>query len=113
MHLLGAGISYCYNYSANDVAQAGLPMISKIMCVPPKHLLSFKSQLEQFVIIASNNTAGATGLADIFVTMSMYIDKILKTGRDSHFYFEGWNDVVGNNEGRVEPYNKNVFEHAV
>jgi anaerobic ribonucleoside-triphosphate reductase len=89
MHFMGAGIPYCFNYSCNDVAQSGLPMINKIKSVAPKYLYSFKSQLEQFVIIAANNTAGATGLADIFLTMSMYINKILKTGRDAHFYFEG------------------------
>lgn len=89
MHFLGAGISYCFNYSCNDIAQNGLPMITKIKSVAPKHLLSFKSQLEQFVIIAANNTAGATGLADMFIVVSMYINKILQTGRDAHFYFEG------------------------
>lgn len=110
---LGAGVPYCFNYSANDVAQAGLPMISKIKSVPPKYLYSFKSQLEQFVIIAANNTAGATGLADLFLVMSMYIDKILKTGSDAHFYFEGWKDLNNPDIPRTEPYNKELFEKAV
>ena len=50
---------YCYNYSTNDIAQSGLPMIKKIVSEPPKHLYSFKSQVEQFTIIAANNSLGA------------------------------------------------------
>lgn len=110
---LGAGISYCFNYSTNDVAQMGLPMIDKIKSVPPKYLYSFKSQLEQFVIIAANNTAGATGLADLFLAMSMYINKILSTGKDAHFYFEGWKDLNNPEIERTEPANKALFEKAV
>lgn len=50
---------YCANYSTYDIMNKGIPMVTKIHCVPPNHLYSFKSQLEQFVVIASNNTLGA------------------------------------------------------
>ena len=45
-------------------------MIKKIKSIPPKYLYSFKSQLEQFTIIAANSTLGATGLADMLLVMS-------------------------------------------
>ena len=41
--------------------------LKKVKSHPPKHLYAFKSQLEQFTIIASNSTLGATGLADMLV----------------------------------------------
>lgn len=59
-HGYGAAIPYCYNYSTYDVMTKGLPMIKKIKSDPPKYLYSFKSQLEQFVTIASNSSLGAT-----------------------------------------------------
>lgn len=78
---------YCFNYATYDIALLGLPMVNKIKCIPPKHLYSFKSQLEQFVVFASNSTLGAVGVADIFITMSYYIDKILKIKKDAGFEF--------------------------
>jgi ribonucleoside-triphosphate reductase len=84
---LGAGIPYCFNYSTYDVMSKGLPMIGKIKSIPPKHLHAFKSQLEQFVIIASNSTLGATGLADLLIVMSYYVGNILKTKSDAHASF--------------------------
>lgn len=92
-HGIGAGIQYCHNYSTYDVALMGLPMVKKIVSVPPKHLYSFKSQLEQFVVIASNSTLGATGLADMFIVMAYYVDKILKDGNDAGFNFASEDDI--------------------
>jgi anaerobic ribonucleoside-triphosphate reductase len=66
----------------------GLPMINKVKSVPPQYLYSFKSQLEQFIVIAANSTLGATGLADLFIVMSYYVKNILDTKRDAHFKFE-------------------------
>ncbi|NCD11262.1 MAG: ribonucleoside-triphosphate reductase [Epsilonproteobacteria bacterium] len=83
----GVGCYYCMNYSTYDIALAGLPMIKKIISEAPKHLYSFKSQIEQFTIIAANNSLGASGLADLLVVMSYYIDKILRTKSDAHFKF--------------------------
>lgn len=76
---------YCFNYSTYDIALVGLPFITKIKSIAPKHLYSFKSLLEQFVVYASNSTLGAVGLADVFITMSYFIDKIIKTGIDAKF----------------------------
>lgn len=79
---------YCFNYSTYDIMNKGLPMITKIKSVEPKHLYSFKSQLEQFVVIASNSTLGATGIADVLIVMSYYVKNILASLEDAHFTFK-------------------------
>lgn len=84
-HGVAAGSPYCYNYSTYDIMLLGLPMVKKIKSHPPKYLYSFKSQLEQFVVLASNSTLGATGLADLFVIMSYYVKNILDTKQDAGF----------------------------
>jgi len=83
----GAGIPYCFNYSTYDIMTKGLPMVGKVRSIPPKHLHAFKSQLEQFVIIAANSTLGATGLADLLIVMSYYVKNILETQSDAHAKF--------------------------
>jgi len=99
-HGLGSGVPYCNNYSTYDIMIKGLPMITKIKSVPPKYLYSFKSQLEQFAVIAANSTLGATGLADVFIVMSYYVDKLLETKTDAHYTFrtkeDCWNYVREN-----------------
>lgn len=82
------GRPYCFNYSTYDIVLQGLPMITKIKSVAPKCLYSFKSQVEQFIIVASNSTLGATGLADLFICMALYVDKIMRTGKDGHIQFK-------------------------
>lgn len=91
-HGIGAGMAYCFNYSTYDIHTKGLPMVKKVKSLPPKHLYSFKSQLEQFTIIASNSTLGATGLADLLVVMSYYVKNILDTKSDAHFHFASEED---------------------
>lgn len=81
------GKAYCFNYSTYDVVLFGLPFVGKIDSKPPKHLLAFKSQLEQFVTYAANSTLGATGLADMLVIMSWYAKKLIETKKDAHFNF--------------------------
>lgn len=87
-HGLGSGISYCFNYSTYDIMINGLPMIRKIISIPPNYLYSFKSQIEQFTIIAANSTLGATGLADLLIVMSYYVKNILDKKEDAHFTFK-------------------------
>lgn len=84
--------SYCFNFSTYDIMVMGLPMIKKIKSIPPKFLYSFKSQLEQFVVIGSNSILGATGLADMFIVMSHYVEKLLESKSDAHFNFETEDD---------------------
>jgi len=84
-HGIGGGLSYCYNYSTYDIMTKGLPMVNKIKSIAPKYLYSFKSQLEQFTIIAANSTLGATGLADMLVIMSYYVKNIITSTSDAGF----------------------------
>jgi ribonucleoside-triphosphate reductase len=86
-HGVGGGLPYCYNYSTYDIMMNGLSMVKKIHSVPPKYLTAFKSQLEQFVVLASNSTLGACGLADLLVVMSYYVKNILVNKKDEHFSF--------------------------
>jgi len=91
-HGIASGQSYCFNFSTKDVMYKGLPFINKVRCVPPKYLYSFKSQLEQFISYASNSILGASGIADVLVIMSWYVDKILKTKSDAGFHFASEED---------------------
>jgi ribonucleoside-triphosphate reductase len=84
---VGAGQAYCFNFSTYDIMLLGMPMIDKVKSLPPKHLYAFKSQLEQFVTIASNSIAGAAGLADLMIVLSLYMRRILKVQGDAHFRF--------------------------
>lgn len=85
--------SYCWNMSAMNVALMGLKMLKNINCVPPKSLYSFKSQIEQTIVIISNSILGACGISDLFPVMAYYVDKILKTGEDCHFKFKSEKDI--------------------
>lgn len=91
---------YCYNYSTLDLATKGLPLVNKIISKPPKHLFSFLGQIENFIVIASNNSVGATGISDILITTAIYMDRILKTKKDSSFSFateqDCWNYLKEN-----------------
>lgn len=87
------GRPYCFNYSVYDIALEGLPMVKKIKSVAPKHLFAFKSQLEQFLVVAANSTLGATGMADMFIVMAHYVEKILATGKDAHFTLASEDDI--------------------
>lgn len=91
-HGIGAGLPYCFNYSTYDIHMNGLPMIKKVKSKAPKYLYAFKSQLEQFTVIASNSTLGATGLADMLVVMSYYVKNILETRADAGFKFASEED---------------------
>lgn len=93
MHGLSSGAPYCFNYSTIDVLVQGLPMIKKITSLPPKHLLAFKSQIEQFITIAANSTLGATGLADLLISMSYFVSRSLRTKCDAHINFKSEEDV--------------------
>jgi ribonucleoside-triphosphate reductase len=92
VHGIGGALPYCYNYSTYDIMTKGLSMVKKIKSMPPKYLYAFKSQLEQFTVLASNSTLGACGLADMLIVMSYYMKNILKTKSDAHFTFATDND---------------------
>lgn len=78
------GRPYCFNYSTYDIALEGLKMGGRLNIDPPKSLNAFLRQVEQFTVYAANSTLGATGLADLLIVVSRYVDDILTTGYDHH-----------------------------
>jgi len=91
-HGIAGALPYCYNYSTYDILTKGLSMVKKVKSYPPKYLYAFKSQLEQFTVVASNSTLGACGLADMLISMSYYMKNILATKSDAHFKFASEED---------------------
>lgn len=76
---------YCFNYSTCDIACNGLQgLSSRLKIEPPKSLATFFRQVEQFIAIAANSTLGATGLADLLIVASKFVDKIIASGMDGH-----------------------------
>lgn len=87
---LSSSMPYCFNYSTYDTAVMGIPgkFDGRGGSKPPKNLLSFLGQIELFSLFAGNSTLGATGLADLLIVMSIFVDKILKTREDAHVKIE-------------------------
>lgn len=83
---------YCFNYSTYDTALNGLPYLKQLKCVAPKHLLTFKQQMEQFTVYASNSQSGASGQADFLVILSYYVKKLFDNNGDMHFKLENSED---------------------
>ena len=95
--IVSSGQCYCFNYSTFDTANLGIPgnFDGRGGSVPPKNLLSFLGQIELFSLIAGNSTLGATGLADLLIVISIYMDKILQTGEETPTpYVEGTNSLL-------------------
>lgn len=98
------GRPYCFNYSTYDIALEGLKMGSRLNITPAKSLASFLRQIEQFTVYAANSTLGATGLADVLITASWYVDRIKETGRDHKFMVGQGNPDHPDFEGQMEMY---------
>lgn len=80
------GRPYCFNFSTNDIVCEGLKMSNRLDVDPPKSLVSFLHQVEQFVVYAANSTLGATGLADLLICVAGYYQAIRKTQYDHYIY---------------------------
>lgn len=78
------GRPYCFNFSTYDIALHGLPMGDRVKPVAPKSLYAFVRQVEQFVVYAANSTLGATGLADLFIVMAWYVDRLYGSHYQTH-----------------------------
>lgn len=76
--LSGVQQAYCFNFTAMDVCEKGLPFVTKVKSEPPKHLSSFLGQMIHFSVYASNSILGACGLADLLIVSSWYVDKLFK-----------------------------------
>ena len=83
------GRPYCFNYSMYDIALEGLKMGGRLNIVPARGLFTFLRHVEQFTVYAANSTLGATGLADLLIVVSRYVDDILDTGYDNHIKVGG------------------------
>lgn len=84
------GRPYCFNYSTYDIALEGLKMSNRLDVSRPKSLHSFIRQVEQFTVYAANSTLGATGLADLLLVASYFVDKMAQEDgsfADHHFKF--------------------------
>ena len=99
-HAASSGLAYCFNYSTYDTAIMGIPsnFDGRGGSKPPKNLMSFLGQIELFSLIAGNSTLGATGLADLLIVMSIYMQKILKTGKESEFILNPAGEVLAERE---------------
>ena len=82
------GKPYCFNYSTYDIVLEGLRMSNRLDVDPPKSLVSFLHQVEQFVVYAANSTLGATGLADLLICVAGYYQDIEKNQYDHHIYVD-------------------------
>ena len=88
------GRPYCFNYSTYDIALEGLKMGSRLDIKPAKSLASFLRQIEQFTVYAANSTLGATGLADVLIVASWYVDRIFDNMMDHKIKVDGVKDYV-------------------
>lgn len=85
--LVSTAEPYCFNYSTFDIACNGLlGLSSRLNIEPPKSLSTFLRQVEQFIAVAANSTLGATGIADLLIVSSLFVDKINATGMDGHIH---------------------------
>ena len=79
---------YCYNYSTLDTAVNGIPKgIDAEVSLPTKYLNTYFEHLQLFCIHAGASSLGAVGLADLLLTVSAYVDRILTTHSDQHTPF--------------------------
>lgn len=84
---------YCYNYSTLDTAINGIPQgIDAEASVPSKYLNTFFEHLQLFCVHAGASSLGAVGLADLLLTVSAYVDRILTLKSDQHFKFASEED---------------------
>jgi anaerobic ribonucleoside-triphosphate reductase len=95
-------VPYCFNYSTYDIALGGLPYLVQPKCTMPKYLLTFKQQMEQFTVFASNTQSGAAGQADLLIIMSYFVKQLFTNSSDMHFKLE-------NNEENLWAYVKDIL----
>ena len=83
----------CYNYSTLDTAHKGIPRgIDAEPSRPTKYLGTFLEHLQLFCIHAGSSSLGAVGLADLLLTMSCYVKRVLETQSDHKAKFASEED---------------------
>lgn len=83
-----SNLYYCYNYSTLDTAHKGIPVgIDAEKSEPTKYLNTFFEHLQLFSIHCGSSSLGAVGLADLLLTVSAYVKRILTVQGDQHVHF--------------------------
>ena len=81
--------SYCYAYELKDLAERGLYFLPKTNTSPAKHLTTFAAHLREFIVWASNRSAGACALPSFFVYSYYFWKKDVENGyylKDPEYY---------------------------
>ena len=92
-HGFQSNLFYCYNYSTLDTAHKGIPRgIDAEASRPTKYLNTFMEHLQLFCIHAGSSSLGAVGLADLLLTMSAYVKRVLTVRGDQHVTFASEED---------------------
>lgn len=87
-HSFSDSLYYCYNYSTLDTANKGIPKgIDTEISQPTKYLNTFFSQAELFMVHAGASSLGACGIADLLLTVSAYVKRVLTVKGDQHVNF--------------------------
>lgn len=87
-HSFASNLYYCYNYSTLDTAHKGIPVgIDAEKSEPTKYLNTFFEHLQLFSIHCGSSSLGAVGLADLLLTVSAYVKRILTVQGDQHVHF--------------------------
>lgn len=106
-HGFQSNLFYCYNYSTLDTAHKGIPKgIDAEASRPTKYLGTFLEHLQLFCIHAGSSSLGAVGLADLLLTISCYVSRILDTHSDHQTPFgnDKMNElmnIIGNDWGNI------------
>jgi ribonucleoside-triphosphate reductase len=106
-HGFSSNLYYCYNYSTLDTAHKGIPRgIDAEPSRPTKYLNTFLEHLQLFCIHAGSSSLGAVGLADLLLTVSCYVKRILETHSDQHTPFGNdmlnkLNELIGDDWGNI------------
>lgn len=107
------GRPYCFNFSTLDLALNGMKLSSRLDITPPKSLGVFLRQVEQFTVYAANSTLGATGLADLLIVASWYVDRILECGELNFLLYNDHKIIVGDREMDVWRYVATQLESLI
>lgn len=81
--------SYCYAYELQEIAERGLYFLPKTNRKPPQHLTTFMAALREFIVWASNRSAGAVSLPSFFVYTWYFWNKDVQEGyftKDPEYY---------------------------
>ncbi len=100
-------IPYCFNYTCYDIVMRGLPEwmgVSNIKA--PTTLVSFVRQMANFLIGVATSQKGATGVADLNIFVSWFVQRILNGESDENGNFKR-EDYVSD-----EVFERNVWTYA-